>query len=162
MSTADRTEIPDPSGIGVVIEVADGETIRIAKWIGHQDNNVAEYVALLEALQHAVAVNARTLRVYSDSEVDGETDDRRVRLPQPPSAFPQLDVPQTGAGRSDFSIAHISREDNHEANELANHAARRIEPRPSLRYCPKSAFPLHYHLRPVTPVTASFARKAPA
>ncbi len=59
MSTADRTEIPAPSGIGVVIEGPDGETTRIAKWIGHQDNNVAEYVALLEALQHAVAVKAK-------------------------------------------------------------------------------------------------------
>ena len=42
---------PGPSGIGVVMQPADGEKIRISKWIGHQDNNVAEYVALLEALQ---------------------------------------------------------------------------------------------------------------
>ena len=60
---------PGPSGIGVVIESPDGETIRIARWIGHQDNNVAEYVALLEALQHAITVKAKTLHVYSDSEV---------------------------------------------------------------------------------------------
>ena len=40
---------PGPSGIGIVIGTLDGETTRIAKWIGHQDNNVAEYVALLEA-----------------------------------------------------------------------------------------------------------------
>ena len=60
---------PGPSGIGVVIEDSSGEKTRIAKWIGHQDNNVAEYVALLEALQHALALKARTLRVYSDSEV---------------------------------------------------------------------------------------------
>ena len=45
---------PGPSGIGVVIGSPDGEMTRIAKWIGHQDNNVAEYVALLEALQHAI------------------------------------------------------------------------------------------------------------
>jgi ribonuclease HI len=50
---------PGPSGIGVVIESPSGEKTRIAKSIGHQDNNVAEYVALLEALQHAIAVNAR-------------------------------------------------------------------------------------------------------
>ena len=45
---------PGPSGIGVVIEKPDGELVRIAKWIGHHDNNVAEYVALLEALQYAL------------------------------------------------------------------------------------------------------------
>src|ERR1700758_3745117 len=60
---------PGPSGIGVLIEKPDGEMIRIAKWIGHHDNNVAEYVALLEALQCAVGLKARALHVFSDSEV---------------------------------------------------------------------------------------------
>jgi ribonuclease HI len=60
---------PGPSGIGVVIEQSGAEKVRIAKAIGRQDNNVAEYVALLEALQHAVAVKARTLHVYSDSQI---------------------------------------------------------------------------------------------
>ena len=46
---------PGPSGIGVLIETPDGEMIRIARWIGHHDNNVAEYAALLEALQRALA-----------------------------------------------------------------------------------------------------------
>jgi ribonuclease HI len=40
---------PGPSCIGVVIDGPSEGTIRIAKWIGHQDNNVAEYLALLEA-----------------------------------------------------------------------------------------------------------------
>jgi len=60
---------PGPSGIGIVISgLADGP-VRIAKWIGRQDNNVAEYVALMEALQYAVARNAQALHVYSDSQV---------------------------------------------------------------------------------------------
>src|SRR5262249_16916169 len=49
---------PGPSGIGVVITKPDGEMVRIAKWIGHHDNNVAEYAALLEALQFAVELKA--------------------------------------------------------------------------------------------------------
>ena len=36
---------PVPSGIGMVLDRSEGPTIRIAKWIGHQDNNVAKYVA---------------------------------------------------------------------------------------------------------------------
>ena len=40
---------PGPSGIGVVIDGCEKGTIRIQKWIG-QDNIVAEYIALLEAL----------------------------------------------------------------------------------------------------------------
>jgi ribonuclease HI len=38
---------PGPSGIGVVIDGQASGTIRIAKWIGSQDNNVAEWVAIL-------------------------------------------------------------------------------------------------------------------
>ena len=60
---------PGPSGIGVVIDGSEGGRIRIARRIGRQDNNVAEYVALLEALQYAVRLKAQALHVYSDSEV---------------------------------------------------------------------------------------------
>ncbi len=60
---------PGPSGIGVVIDGSNGGKIRIAKWIGYQDNNVAEYVALLEALQCALALKATSLHVYSDSQI---------------------------------------------------------------------------------------------
>src|SRR5260370_41860264 len=60
---------PGPSGIGVVMDGSASGTIKINKWIGHQDNNVAEYVALLEALQCALELSARALHVFSDSEV---------------------------------------------------------------------------------------------
>ncbi len=115
---------PGPSGIGVVIERSDGETLRIARSIGRQDNNVAEYVALLEALQHAVTVKARALHVYSDSEIvvkqmTGQYACRSPRLYSLNWTCRKL------AYSLDFSIAHIRREDNLEANELANHAARR-------------------------------------
>jgi ribonuclease HI len=118
---------PGPSGIGVVIEAPNGEVVRIAKWIGHQDNNVAEYVALLEALQHAVAVNAKTLHVYSDSEVvvkqmTGEYNCRSPRLHSLNWTCRKL------ARSVDFSIAHVPRECNREANELANRA---VKSRPS-------------------------------
>jgi ribonuclease HI len=114
---------PGPSGIGVIIQALDGDTIRIAKWIGHQDNNVAEYLALLEALQHAVAVNARTLHVYSDSEVivkqmTGEYACRSPRLHSLNWTCRKL------ARSVEFSIAHIPREDNREANRLARTAAK--------------------------------------
>jgi len=45
---------PGPAGIGVVIEASNDQRIRIAIWIGHHDNNVAEYAALLAALECAL------------------------------------------------------------------------------------------------------------
>ncbi|MDR3748587.1 MAG: ribonuclease HI family protein [Acidobacteriota bacterium] len=112
---------PGPSGIGVVIERSNGETTRIAKWIGHQDNNVAEYVALLEALQHAITAKAKALRVYSDSEIvvkqmNGEYACRSPRLHSLNWVCRKL------ASTVDFAIEHIDREQNREANQLANRA----------------------------------------
>ena len=114
---------PGPSGIGVVIEQTGGETVRIARAIGRQDNNVAEYVALLEALQHAVSVQARTLHVYSDSEIVvkqmlGEYACRSPRLHSLNWTCRKL------ARAVEFSIEHICREENREANDLAHHAVR--------------------------------------
>ena len=113
---------PGPSGIGLVIEDIEGETIRIAKWVGYQDNNVAEYLALLEALQHAIAVNARALHVYSDSEVivkqmTGEYACRSPRLYSLNWTCRKL------ARAVEFSIEYIPREHNCEANHLALKAA---------------------------------------
>ena len=114
---------PGPSGIGVVIDGCETGPIRIAKWIGHQDNNVAEYAALMEALQCAVALKARKLHVYSDSEVvvrqmTGEYTCRSPRLYSLHWTCRKL------ARSLSFSISHVPREDNVEANQLANTAVR--------------------------------------
>jgi ribonuclease HI len=126
-----------PSGIGVIIEGAAAGTIRIAKAIGCQDNNVAEYVALLEALQYAVTHQAKSLHVFSDSEVvvrqmKGEYSCRSPRLYSLNWMCRKL------ARSLKFTITHVPRENNQEANRLANQAARseivRPEPLPELAY----------------------------
>lgn len=114
---------PGPSGIGIVAEISTGRRIRIAKWIGWQDNNVAEYLALLEALQLAILLKARRLLVYSDSEVvvrqmSGQYVCRSPRLYSLNWSCRKL------ARGIDFAIIHIRREDNREANQLASQAAR--------------------------------------
>jgi ribonuclease HI len=118
---------PGPAGIGVVIEGPRGDKIRISKWIGRHDNNVAEYAALLEALRCALDLNAKALHVYSDSQVvvrqmTGEYACRSPRL------YSLNWICQKLARSLDFSIAHVRREDNLEANGLANHAVRRRYP----------------------------------
>lgn len=114
---------PGPSGIGVVIDGSQDGTIRIAKWIGHQDNNVAEYVALLEALQCALELSAKVLHVFSDSEVvvkqmHGEYACRSPRL------YSLNWICRKLARSLNFSISHVHREHNAEANDLAGSAAR--------------------------------------
>ena len=115
---------PGPSGIGVVINGCEEGPVRIAKWIGHQDNNVAEYAALMEALQYAVSSKAHTLHVYSDSQVvvrqmTGEYTCRSPRLYSLHWTCRKL------ARALKFSISHVPRENNAEANRLAQSALRK-------------------------------------
>jgi ribonuclease HI len=115
---------PGPAGIGLVIDASARGTIKIKKRIGHQDNNVAEYVALLEALQLALKLGASTLHVFSDSEVvvkqmTGEYSCRSSRLYSLHWTCRKL------ARSIEFSISHIPRENNAEANRLANSAVRK-------------------------------------
>jgi len=114
---------PGSSGIGVVIDGSADGPIRIARWIGCQDNNVAEYVALLEALQCALELEATALHVFSDSEVVV----RQMRGEyscQSPRLYSLNWICRKLARSLDFSIAHIRRENNSEANHLATSAAR--------------------------------------
>jgi ribonuclease HI len=86
-------------------------------------NNVAEYVALLEALQCSLALNAAGLHVYSDSQVvvkqiAGEYACRSPRL------YSLHWICRKLARTIEFSITHVTRDFNLEANRLANSAAR--------------------------------------
>jgi ribonuclease HI len=114
---------PGPSGIGVVIEGSAGGTIRIARWIGRQDNNVAEYVALLEALQCAQTLKARALHVYSDSQVVVRQMQGKYAC-HSPRLYSLHWICRKLARSFKFSITHVPRERNAEANHLANAAVR--------------------------------------
>jgi ribonuclease HI len=111
---------PGPSGIGVVISGAADGTIRIARWIGQQDNNVAEYVALLEALQCALLLKAKALRVFSDSEVMVKQMSGEYSCPR---LYSLNWICRKLARSFDFLISHVRLENSTEANGLASSAA---------------------------------------
>ena len=123
---------PGPSGIGIILTGSKQGTIRISKWIGHQDNNVAEYLALLEALQWAVEVEANVLHVFSDSDVvvkqmNGVYACRSSRLHSLNWICRKL------AQSLIFSISYVPRELNAEANGLATFAAHTRPSKPGLQ-----------------------------
>jgi ribonuclease HI len=61
---------PGPAGIGVVIRAADGTPlVTIGKPIGHATNNVAEYKALILALEKARQLGAKKIHIRGDSEL---------------------------------------------------------------------------------------------
>lgn len=114
---------PGPAAIGVVIADAAGGRTNISKHIGKQDSNVAEYVALMEALQYALMMKARALHVYSDSQVmvrqmNGEYRCHSARL------YSLHWVCRKLARSLRFSIEHVPRAHNGEAHRLAKSAVR--------------------------------------
>src|SRR5579863_5601514 len=61
---------PGPAGIGVVIRAEDGTPVfTLGRCIGRATNNVAEYRALITALERALELGARRIVIRGDSEL---------------------------------------------------------------------------------------------
>lgn len=60
---------PGPSGIGVVICRGEVTVKNISSFIGHATNNIAEYTALICALQEALILKAEAVRIKTDSQL---------------------------------------------------------------------------------------------
>src|ERR1700675_560672 len=61
---------PGPASYAVVLRDPEGQIVlELAKNIGRETNNVAEYFALLAALDYATSHNIPALRVGSDSHL---------------------------------------------------------------------------------------------
>ncbi|NLL19716.1 MAG: ribonuclease HI family protein [Clostridia bacterium] len=112
---------PGPAGIGVVIQNDKGEVIQeISGFLGQATNNVAEYTALTTALEKAVALNAQEVQLFTDSElivkqIKGEYRVKNEGL-KPLYQKAKGLIQQLGS----FTITHVPREKNKEADRLAN------------------------------------------
>ncbi len=60
---------PGPSGSGVVVLHQGKPSVTVSVYLGETTNNVAEYMALLYALQEAQARGIRCVAIRSDSEL---------------------------------------------------------------------------------------------
>src|SRR3982751_2745639 len=61
---------PGPAGIGVVVRAADGTpVVTLGRFIGRATNNVAEYRALIQALEEAIKLGAKKVQIRGDSEL---------------------------------------------------------------------------------------------
>lgn len=116
---------PGPAGIGVRIE-ADGVVLEEASdYIGQATNNTAEYRALIWGLQLALERGATAVAVTSDSElmVRQLTGVYRVKTA---SLVPLYKEAQGLSRRFDrFDIRHVRREENKDADRLANEGIRK-------------------------------------
>ena len=125
---------PGPAAYGVAIENARGEPVTaFAKFLGEATNNYAEYQGLLAALEYAINHGHPRLRVMTDSELMARQISGQYKV-RSPDLKPLHDKARGLIARLEsFSIRHVYREQNREADRLANQAmddaARGITPR---------------------------------
>ena len=114
---------PGPAGIGVTISDADGAVLtEFGEAIGEATNNVAEYTAVVRALEAAVGYNVDTIEFFLDSELvvkqlNGEYKVKNAGLKGlHAAARERLDK------YARVRISHVPRAKNKVADRLANEA----------------------------------------
>lgn len=115
---------PGKAGAGVVIRNGQGEILeKFGRYLGQTTNNVAEYKSLILALEKALFYHAERVVILSDSlllvkQMCGEykVKDNKLRelYMQANSLLP---------GLKSYTIRHVPREENQEADRLASKAA---------------------------------------
>ena len=112
---------PGPAGIAAVVATPDGEIIdRAAKVIGRATNNVAEYRALLLGIESAKAAGASEVDLVGDSELIVKQVLGEYRVKDANLAELHKEVRAALAPFERWSIRHVRREQNAEADRLVN------------------------------------------
>jgi ribonuclease HI len=112
---------PGPAGIGIQITDDDGAVLaEIARGIGETTNNVAEYTAVIEGLSRADELGAATVTLRSDSLLLINQLTGRYRVKTAHLEPLHRRVRSIAAGFEGVSFEHVRREQNQEADRLAN------------------------------------------
>jgi ribonuclease HI len=120
---------PGPASIGVVFRQKDGPTLCThGEAIGSVTNNVAEYRAVLTALQICRRWNVARVHLLVDSELVARqlTGVYRVKSPDLLPLFQQ--VQHLARQLREFQVRHIPRERNAHADHVANLALDAAKP----------------------------------
>jgi len=121
---------PGPAAYAYVIERNGAPPIEEKRTLGNATNNLAEYTALVRALEHAARLGARRLAVHSDSEllVKQMNGEYQVKNADLRTLFQQAKALEKQFDRVD--IRHVRRELNRRADRLCNEALDAAERRP--------------------------------
>ena len=114
---------PGPAAIGATIKDERGRLITtISQSIGVTTNNQAEYQAIIAALEKAVSLGARQVEIRADSELVVRQLIGRYRVKNASLRPLYQQVGQLLSQFDSYTITHVPREQNKEADKLANDA----------------------------------------
>ncbi len=114
---------PGPAAIAAVVSDSDGEIIHEAsETIGRATNNVAEYRALILGIERALMLGATELDLVGDSELIVKQVQGRYKVKDAGLRKLHSEAHAKLAEAGSWSIRHVRREHNAEADRLVNEA----------------------------------------
>jgi len=116
---------PGHSGIGVVICQGKEAVRNISRYIGQATNNIAEYTALIFALQEALMMKAERVKINTDSQLLCRQINKTYKVRHPNIIGLYNQALHLMSGFKKVSISHIPREENRRADKLATQAVDR-------------------------------------
>lgn len=112
---------PGPAAIGVVVRGDGGEVLEErGERIGTATNNVAEYRALLLGIERAAALEAEELELVGDSELVVKQVKGEYKVKDPTLRGLHAEAKRALGGFERWSIRHVRRAENAEADRLVN------------------------------------------
>jgi ribonuclease HI len=114
---------PGPAAIAAVVQDAGGEVLEErGEKIGRATNNVAEYRAVLLGIERAAALGATELELVGDSELVVRQVMGEYKVKDAALRELHAEVRRALSGFDSWSIRHVRREQNAEADRLVNEA----------------------------------------
>jgi len=114
---------PGPAGAGALLRDEEGRPVaEVCEYLGEATNNQAEYRALVLALAEAKRLGATSLAIYSDSELMVKQVKGEYRVKNEGLRLLFKDVVKGLRAIGNYTIEHLPRERNKEADKLANRA----------------------------------------
>ena len=114
---------PGPAAVGVVVRNGTGEVLEErGETIGRATNNVAEYRALLLGIEMAAAHGASELELIGDSELVVRQVEGRYKVKDATMRELHTEVKRALQPFESWSIRHVRREQNADADRLVNEA----------------------------------------
>ena len=114
---------PGPAAIGVVVRDSSGEVLaEVGERIGEATNNVAEYRALLRGIELAAEHEATELELIGDSELVVRQVEGKYKVKNAGIKPLHAEVKRALAPFDSWSIRHVRRAENADADRLVNQA----------------------------------------
>jgi len=114
---------PGPAGAGVAIMSASGEVVAThKKYLGEATNNVAEYSAVVLALEEAHKLGAETIDFYLDSELIVKQINGEYKVKNEDLGKLFIKIYNLKHNFKKVSFSHVRREKNKLADKLVNDA----------------------------------------